>query len=141
MGDPVMVNLSKMTRGSIAKELDINPETLRYYEAQKLIKKSKRLDNNYRIYDEDDKTRIKFILMAKQLGFSLKEIKDLLNLSITIKSDRKKVRNLASHKSTLISEKITQLTKMKSVLDELILLCHGDETASHCPILKCLYQK
>ena len=56
--------------------------------------------------------------MAKQLGFSLKEVKDLLNLPITIKSDRTKVRNLASHKSTLINEKISQLTKMKSALYE-----------------------
>lgn len=78
--------------------------------------------------------------MAKQLGFSLKEIKDLLNLSITTKSDCKKVRALVSNKSNLINEKITQLTKMKIVLDELILLCQSNETASHCPILKCLYQ-
>ena len=136
-----MANLSKLTRGSIAKELDINPETLRYYEEQKLIKKPKRLENNYRIYDEDDIIRIKFILTAKQLGFSLKEVKDLLSLSITTKSDRKKVRNIASNKSALISEKIAQLTKMKIVLDELILLCKTNETASHCPILKCIYQK
>lgn len=141
MENLVMAKILKMTRGNIAKELNVNPETLRYYEEQKLIKKPRRLENNYRIYDEDDLMRIKFTLMAKQLGFSLKEIKDLLDLSITEKSDRKKVRILVSNKSNIINEKITQLTKIKTVLDELNSLCQSNETASHCPILKSLYQK
>jgi DNA-binding transcriptional MerR regulator len=137
----VMDKKTKMTRGSVAKKLKVNPETLRYYETQKLIKKPNRLENNYRIYDEEDMLRIKFIMMAKQLGFSLKEIKDLLSLSVTEKSDRNKVRILVSNKSNLIKEKIMQLTKMKKVLDELITLCKNNETASHCPILKTLYKK
>ncbi len=136
-----MDNRLKLTRGSIAKKLKINPETLRYYETQKLIKKPVRLANNYRVYEEDDITRIKFILMAKNLGFSLKEIKELLHLSVTEKSDREKVRLLAQHKSQIIDEKIIQLTKMKRTLDELVVLCHSHKTAPECPILKCLYQK
>lgn len=135
-----MHKIIRLTRGNLAKQLHINSETLRYYELQKLIKKPERLENNYRVYDEDDIARIKFILMAKGLGFSLKEIKDLLKLSITEKSDRHKVRNLVSNKSSLINEKIAQLTKMKSVLDELTILCKSNKTASHCPILKCLYK-
>ena len=141
MGNRVMANPLKLTRSSLAKELKINSETLRYYEQRKLIKKPKRLENNYRVYDAEDRMQIKFILMAKQLGFSLKEIKELLSLSITQKSDRKKVRTLASQKAELIGDKILQLTKMKSILDNLILLCHGNETAVDCPILKSLYQK
>lgn len=131
----------KWTRGYIAKKLKINLETLRYYEKQKLIKKPLRLLNNYRNYDDEDIMRLQFIIMAKELGFSLKEIKDLLNLSITEKSDRKKVRALVSSKSNIIENKIKQLTKIKVVLTELILLCHTNKTASHCPILKSLYQK
>ncbi|MBV8801406.1 MAG: MerR family transcriptional regulator [Gammaproteobacteria bacterium] len=136
-----MANQTKMTRGNMAKQLNINAETLRYYETEKLIKKPKRLENNYRIYDNDDVERIKFILMAKEVGFNLSEIKELLSLSITTKSDRKKVRLLASDKSSLIKEKIAQLTKMKKTLDNLIMLCENNETALDCPILKCLYQK
>lgn len=136
-----MDNSLRMTRGNIAKLININAETIRYYEEQKLIKKPQRLANNYRVYDEDDIKRIKFILMSKQLGFSLKEIKELLNLSITGKSDRKKVRNIVSNKLNLINEKIKQLSVMKSILNELFLLCQGTETATHCPILKSLYQE
>jgi len=130
-----------ITRGSIAKKFKINPETLRYYEAQGLIKKPARHINNYRVYDEDNIARIKFILMAKQLGFTLKETKELLSLSITEKSDREKIRLVTQKKSKIIDEKITQLTSMQKVLDELILLCHSNKTAPHCPILKCLYEK
>lgn len=133
-----MANQMKMTRGNVAKKLNINPETLRYYEAEKLIKKPKRLENNYRIYDNEDIERIKFILISKEIGFTLKEIKELLALSITTKSDRKKVRLLASDKSNLIKGKIIQLTKMKNILDNLITLCQSNEASPDCPILKCV---
>lgn len=128
-----------LTRGYIAKILKINPETIRYYESQKLIKKPIRLANNYRIYEENDIVRIKFILIAKNLGFSLKEIKDLLNLSLTEKSDREKIRSLAIKKSEIISEKLIQLTNIKKTLDELITLCYKQKSTVHCPILKWLY--
>ena len=128
------------TRGNVAKQLNINPETLRYYETLKLINKPIRLANNYRVYNEDDIARVKFILLAKELGFSLKETKELLNLSLTEKSDREKVRTLAQRKSQIINDKISQLIRIKTVLDDLISLCHTNKTASQCPILKCLYQ-
>lgn len=132
---------TKMMRSNVAKKLHINPETLRYYEQQKLIKNPKRLENNYRIYDKEDISRIQFILMAKQLGFTLKEIKELLKLSITEKSDRKKVQILIAHKSKLIYEKLKQLTKLKKTLDDLLNICQTNETATDCPILKSLYQE
>lgn len=126
----------KLTRGEIAKQLNIHPETLRYYEAQKLIKKPLRLVNNYRAYSEEDKQRIKFILAAKELGFSLQEIKELLDLSIDAHANREKVRLLAQKKSQLINNKIDQLQKIKQVLDGLIKTCRTDRTTEHCPILK-----
>lgn len=124
-----------LTRGLLAKQLKINPETLRYYEAEKLIKKPKRLANQYRAYDEEGIARIKFILAGKNLGFSLKEIKTLLNLSITDHSARDKARALALKKSDLISDKIQQLNHFKNLLDELIKLCDSDKTSAYCPIL------
>src|SRR5690349_532442 len=107
------------TRGYVAKLLAINPETLRFYEAQKLIKKPSRLANNYRIYDEDDLQRLRFILMAKKLGFTLKDIKELLSLSLANNSNRKKVRTISENKSKLIKEKISQLKQLKNTLDKL----------------------
>jgi DNA-binding transcriptional MerR regulator len=136
-----MVNLvteksARWTRGSIAKQLQIHPETLRYYEVQRLIKKPLRSANNYRTYSEEDRQRLKFILAAKELGFSLKEIKELLNLSIDARANRAKVRVLAQKKSELINNKIDQLQKIKAVLDKLIKVCRTDRTTEHCPILK-----
>lgn len=131
-----MVELLKMTRGYVAKHLKINPETLRYYETQKLIKKPKRLENNYRVYDLEDVERVQFIIKAKELGFTLKEIKELLQLSLTEKSDRSKVRAMAKHKSKIIDDKINQLMKIKKILDDLVNACLHSEHNDHCPILK-----
>lgn len=131
---------TKITRGNLAKKLHIHPETLRFYESQKLIKKPTRLYNNYRLYNDEDITRLKFILMAKQQGFSLKEIKELLSLSLSATSDRQKVRMIASQKSQLIHNKILQMTKIKETLDHLILLCQNSKAENPCPILESLYQ-
>lgn len=131
----------QLTRGQVARELNINPETLRYYEVQKLIKKPVRLINNYRVYDENDIERLKFIVMAKKLGFSLKEIKELLNLALDVKGNREKVRTLAKQKSQILAEKITQLSNLKKILDKLIKTCQIHKASKACPILETLYQK
>lgn len=130
-----------LTRGRIAKALKLSMETLRYYESLKLIKKPMRLNNNYRVYDEDDATKLKFILMAKNLGFTLKEIKELLDLALDGKKNREKVRILSMQKSQLLGEKIAQLQKLKAVLDKLIKTCHTKLETDTCPILEALSQK
>jgi DNA-binding transcriptional MerR regulator len=136
-----MVNTNYLTRGSIAKHLKLNPETLRYYESKGFIKKPGRLSNNYRIYNNKDMDKLKFIIMAKSLGFSLKEIKELLSLSLDEKTNRTRVRALTTLKSQLIAEKIKQLNAIKTVLDKLIKACQTQKTAGGCPILDSLHQK
>ncbi|MBM3887154.1 MerR family transcriptional regulator [Candidatus Dependentiae bacterium] len=130
-----MVKQSSLTRGNVAKMFDINPETLRYYETQKLIKKPLRLHNNYRIYDKEDIAHIHFILKAKKSGLSLKEIQILLNFSLTPKVDREKIRTVIQEKSRNISERIKQLRSTQKALDKLFLLCKQDKQSPECPIL------
>lgn len=127
-----------LTRSAVAKQLDIHPETLRYYEQQHLIDKPARVANDYRVYNQSHIQQLRFILTAKRLGFSLKEIKELMALAVTKKSNRKKVRAMAQTKSTMIDEKISQLTQLKSALDQLIVLCRKSKGATRCPILACL---
>ena len=64
--------------GQVVKKLKINKETIRYYEKIGLLENTKRDSNGYRIYTDDDIERIKFILMAKEYDFTLKEIAILL---------------------------------------------------------------
>jgi len=130
-----------LTRSVVAKKLGINPETLRYYEEQKLIPKPMRLSNDYRVYSEKEVDQIRFILMAKKLGFSLKEIKDLFVLTQIEDVDREKVRMLAEIKSQEIQEKLSQFTKMRSMLDDLILQCRQAVQLDPCPIVSCLRDK
>ncbi len=129
------------TRSVIAKKLGINPETLRYYEKQKLIPKPIRLSNDYRVYSEEEVDQIQFILMAKSLGFSLKEIKNLFILTQIEEQDREKIRALAETKSQEIQEKLIQLTRIKAVLDDLILQCRQGKEIDPCPIALCLMKR
>ena len=115
-------------------------ETLRYYENEGLISAPKRLLNGYRFYDENHIQQLGFINMAKQLGFTLKDIKLLLSLRIPGKTPTGKTfSNVAEAQSKLFAEKIKQLTNMKKTLDELITLCErSKETSAKCPILASL---
>lgn len=130
-----------LTRGKLAKQLAIHPETIRFYETQKILKKPSRLINNYRIYDEEDVERIKFVLMAKELGFSIKEIKELLSLSVNEKTNRDKVRQLTENKINLIQEKIRQLNHIAEELSHLIKLCKTKKKTAICPILNSVRRK
>ena len=130
-----------LTRGKLSKLLNIHVETIRFYEAQQVLKKPMRLSNNYRVYREEDLERLKFVLMAKDLGFSIKEIKELLSLSINEKSNRHKVRQLTEKKVQLIQEKILQLSHMADELNHLIKLCKTRKKVASCPIINCVRGK
>ncbi len=124
-----------LTRGQLAKITDINIETIRYYEKIGLIPKPLRTESGYRIFTEEDINRIKFIKRAKELGFTLKEIKELLELKFDTLGDCSKARELAEEKLNDIEEKIKDLNKLKSVLQELIDRCPGKGSISNCPII------
>ena len=74
--------MKSFTVGVLAKETGINIETVRYYENIKLLPKPMRKESRLRVYNENDLARVKFIVRSKELGFTLKEIKELLNLRI-----------------------------------------------------------
>jgi MerR family transcriptional regulator, copper efflux regulator len=74
--------MSTLTIGQVAKEAGVGVETLRYYEREGLVKEPPRRDSGYRQYPEDVVKRIHFIKRAQELGFSLKEIAELLALRV-----------------------------------------------------------
>ena len=123
--------------GEIAKKIGINVETLRYYEKIKLMPKPKRLESKYRVYDNYDVQRLLFIKRAKELGFTLKETKELLDLKIESTATCGDVKHLAEHKLEDVSERIKDLKKIKKVLEKLIQQCVCKEfSTDECPILE-----
>ncbi len=74
--------MSTITIGKLAKETDINIETVRFYERKGLMPKPSRSPSGYRLYSDDDQKRLHFILLAKKHGFTLSDIKDLLELRV-----------------------------------------------------------
>ncbi|MCF8242534.1 MAG: Zn(2+)-responsive transcriptional regulator [Melioribacteraceae bacterium] len=128
--------------GEIAKSVGVNVETLRYYEKIKLMPKPKRKESRYRVYDDTDLKRLKFIVRAKELGFTLKEIKELLNLKIESSATCGDVKHLAEHKLTDIENRIKDLMNMKKVLTKLVHQCIQEEvSADECPILEVIEYK
>ena len=130
--------METFTIGQVAKQAGVNVETIRYYERQGLISEPPRRASGYRQYSSDDVKRIQFIKRAQTLGFSLKEIVDLLGLRIEPDTACDELRIQAEQKIASIDEKIQTLERMKQVLAELVAACHQRKPTSKCPILTIL---
>jgi MerR family mercuric resistance operon transcriptional regulator len=130
-----------LTIGQVAKRGDVNIETVRYYERQGLIPPPPRRESGYREYPERTVRRIRFIKRAQELGFSLKEIAELLSLRVGPETTCAEVRMLANVKIREIEEKIGTLEKMKEVLAKLTAECEGRGSSSECPILEALERR
>lgn len=128
-----------LTIGRLSKMSHVSIDTIRYYEKLGLIRPESRSSSGYRFYTEETMLRIRFIKKAQNLGFTLKEIKELLRLKYD--PDDKtcnEVKKTAEKKLTEINEKIRILQGIKHVLDELILSCKKNKQTGECPILKSL---
>lgn len=123
--------------GQLAEEVGINTETVRYYEKLKLLPKPKRKESRYRVYDEIDLKRLLFIKRAKELGFTLKEIKELFGLRIDSEAKCGDVKHLTKHKLEDVDNRISDLKKIRNILIKLIDQCVNEEISSdECPILE-----
>lgn len=131
--------MNSFTVGALADKAGINLETVRYYEKIGLMPKPKRKESRYRFYDESDLTRLKFIVRAKELGFTLKEISELLDLRIESKATCGDIKKIAGHKIQNVKQKIKDLQNIKKVLTKLIRQCVNEELSSEeCPILEAI---
>ena len=122
--------------GQVATEVGVTVETLRYYEQEGLLAEPTRTTSRYRQYGEDAVHRMRFILRAKEYGFTLKEIKGLIDLYDSLSSTRQDVRDAADQKIVAIEERIRELRATEESLVRLRALCNGDDgPARECPIL------
>ena len=126
--------------GELAKLTETNNETLRFYESRGLLNEPRRSESGYRLYTQAEVLRVHFIVRAKRMGFSLKEIDELLSLSVDKESSTcGEVKELAEHKLQDIGKKIAELNRMKDALQQITdACCGGEEPAVHCTILNAL---
>jgi MerR family mercuric resistance operon transcriptional regulator len=133
--------MNGMTIGRIAKQAGVGVETIRFYEREGLIEHPPRRASGYRIYPEKTVDRIRFIKQAKELGFSLKEIDDLLSLRIDPRASCDDVRARAQAKVANIRFRIEALERMEHSLKRLARSCTGRGPVRDCPILDALDQR
>ena len=126
-----------MKIGELAKRAKINIDTIRYYEQRQLLLPPDRTLSGYRNYSENDVTRLLFIVHAKELGFTLEEIKTLLSLR-SGQTNCSQVRKIARNKACEINSRIESLSRIRHVLLELAEKCERGGDGEECPILKSL---
>lgn len=130
--------MKTMTIGQVARQADVGVETVRFYERQGLLEEPARKQSGYRQYTDDVVARLRFIKRAKELGFTLKEIKELLALRLEPGTTCAEVRERAEAKIGDIEAKIESLQRMKKALAKLARQCSGQGPGSQCPILDAL---
>jgi len=128
--------MKTMTISKIAKEAGVGVETVRFYERKGLIKQPpKPAIGGYRIYPPETEEQIRFIRQAQELGFALREIKELLALRMDPKTDCADVRGRAQTKLDEITRKITLMKEIQTALKKLITACPGRGALQVCSII------
>ncbi len=123
------------TISKVAKELDINVETVRFYERRGLIEQPIKPDMGYRHYPQETVNRIRFIKRAQELGFTLNEIGNLLSLN---DSPCRQVQEMAELKLQTVREKKADLCRLEKALMEQLAQCHNNDNERYCPIINSL---
>jgi Cu(I)-responsive transcriptional regulator len=121
--------------GRAAEASGVSAKMIRHYESIGLLPAAGRTVAGYRIYAQRDVHTLRFIRRARDLGFSMKEIAELVNLWQNRRRTSADVKKLATKQLKLLDEKITELQSMRDALSHLVAHCHGDQRPD-CPILE-----
>ncbi|MBP2236423.1 MerR family mercuric resistance operon transcriptional regulator [Sinorhizobium kostiense] len=138
MGD--RAGVTGMQRAELARRTGCNLETVRYYEKVGLLPEPPRTASGYRSYDSTHERRLRFVLRARELGFSLDEIRELLCLVDERDRPCAEVRDVAAVHLAVVRAKIADLKRMERVLKDVVAQC-GDGTLPECPLIETLFQE
>ncbi len=130
--------MENFTIGKLAKITDTSIDTIRYYEQIGLLPKAKRRNSGYRLFNGIDIKKVNFIKKAKILGFSLKEIKELLLLRVDSITKCDEIKEHAQDKLKFVDQKIHELKQIKEALERLISQCTKRLPTNECPIIEVL---
>lgn len=137
-GGVLPVQAQALTIGQVAKATGVGIETIRFYERKGLIAEPPRRVSGYREYAPDVIARLRFIKRAKDLGFSLDEIAEMLSLRVAPDATCSEVRRLAQEKLARIEAKIADLQRIRGALLTLTAACPGRGPTGACPILEAI---
>ncbi|HET8899199.1 MAG TPA: heavy metal-responsive transcriptional regulator [Rhodanobacteraceae bacterium] len=129
---------SPLSIGAVARAAGVGIDTIRYYERERLLPPPRRRASGYRDFDVDAVTRLRFIRRAKELGFSLDDIRELLALSADRERGVKGVRERAEVRLDMVEQRLRELRRMQKGLKQLIASCPGHGALAACPILNAL---
>jgi MerR family mercuric resistance operon transcriptional regulator len=124
--------------GEVARQARVNLQTVHYYERRGLLPRPPRTESNYRAYPAEAVLRVRFIKRAQELGFTLKEIMEMLSLRAAPRTRCPDVRERAEAKVHDIDAKVRTLQAMRKALTKLIGECSGNGPVSQCPILEAI---
>jgi len=122
--------------GELSQNAGVNKESIRFYERKGLLRKPQRTSGGYRLYSQSDVKRVLFIKNAQTLGFSLKEIRELLDIADGNVVECGEVREIAQRKLDFVRGRISDLQKLETVLRELIRKCARSRQVNGCPIIE-----
>lgn len=126
-----------MQRAALARATGCNLETIRYYETIGVMPDPPRDSNGYRSYSEDHMRRLRFVMRARDLSFSLEEIRGLLSLVDSRSQTCAEVEGIASAHLQDVQEKIVVLQRIAKALSETVAQCSGTDLPE-CPVLDAL---
>ena len=124
----------------LAAKTGLSAHTIRFYEKHDLIRASERSEAGYRYYNDSDIRRAEFVKTARNIGFSLEDISQLLSIRVDKTSHRcQEVTDITQHKLDEVNEKLSELESMQNTLQILLKsCCGGPEKATHCSIIEAL---
>lgn len=128
----------ELTRGKAAKEAGVNIETLRYYENIGVIPEPFRSESGYRLYTEEAIQRIRFVKVMQKLGFTLQEIKELLDIKMDSETACRETSHIVHQKIGDVKDKISSLNCILETLKNMERTCSMNKTKEGCPILESL---
>lgn len=130
--------MTTLTIGKTAQASGVNVETIRFYERRGLIPQPPKPRDGYRLYAPETVERIRFIRKAQEIGFSLREIEELLSLRAHPEADCADVRERAAAKIAEVNRKIAELERVRAALEKVKASCPGRGALSGCTILEAL---
>lgn len=127
--------MKSMHIGRLAAQANVSVDTVRYYERNNLLPAPSRTASGYRTYPSSTVERLRFIRRAKDHGFALDEIRDLLALSDQRGTGVATVREIAAGRLADVEARIAELTRLRDGLRQLVEACPGHGDPGDCPIL------
>ena len=124
--------------GQLARNVGVNIETIRYYERRHMLGPTSRLPSGYRVYNIDAQRRLRFIRNAQTLGFTFREIENLLHLQVSSNGLCDDVQRKAEVKLKHVEAKVRDLQSLAKALRRLIRSCKSAQPTDPCPILQSL---